>query len=49
MSALSWAQRRAGRELGSRSAVAESKQTCSAPTFSGFVIGLGLNWLFGLS
>ena len=27
MPVLSWAQRRAGRELGSRTAVADSKQT----------------------
>ena len=32
MPLLSGAQRRAGRELGSKSAVADSKQTCCAPT-----------------
>jgi divalent metal cation (Fe/Co/Zn/Cd) transporter len=50
MPALSYAQRRAGRELGSRSAVADSKQTLLCTYLSGVVlVGLGLNSLFGWS
>ena len=48
MPALSWAQRRAGRELGSRSAVADSKQTLLCTYLSAvLLVGLGLNWLYG--
>ncbi|AGZ40693.1 cation transporter [Actinoplanes friuliensis] len=48
MPALSYAQRRAGRELGSRSAVADSKQTLLCTYLSGVVlVGLGLNSIFG--
>lgn len=48
MPVLSLAQRRAGRELGSRSAVADSKQTLLCTYLSAvLLIGLGLNWLFG--
>jgi divalent metal cation (Fe/Co/Zn/Cd) transporter len=47
MPVLSLAQRRAGRELGSRSAVADSKQTLLCTYLSAvLLIGLGLNWLF---
>ncbi|WP_454790259.1 cation transporter [Mycolicibacterium lutetiense] len=50
MPALSWAQRRAGRELGSRSAVADSKQTLLCTYLSAVVLaGLVLNSLFGWS
>ena len=47
MPVLSWAQRRAGRELGSRSAVADSKQTLLCTYLSGvLLVGLVLNaWL----
>lgn len=47
MPLLSWAQRRAGRELGSASAVADSKQTLLCTYLSAaLLIGLGLNaWL----
>ncbi len=46
---LSWAQRRAGRELGSRSAVADSKQTLlctylSAVLLAGLVLNSTLGW-----
>lgn len=45
---LSWAQRRAGRELGSASAVADSHQTLLCTYLSAvLLIGLALNWLFG--
>lgn len=45
---LSWAQRRAGRELGSRSAVADSRQTLLCTYLSAvLLVGLGLNILFG--
>ncbi|MCG2621644.1 cation transporter [Arthrobacter sp. I2-34] len=49
MPALSWAQRRAGRELGSRSAVADSKQTLlcsylSAVLLMGLVLNSTLGW-----
>jgi divalent metal cation (Fe/Co/Zn/Cd) transporter len=45
---LSWAQRRAGRELGSASAVADSKQTLLCTYLSGALLaGLALNSLFG--
>jgi divalent metal cation (Fe/Co/Zn/Cd) transporter len=45
---LSYAQRRAGRELGSASAVADSKQTLLCTYLSGvLLIGLLLNSLFG--
>ena len=48
MPALSCGQRRAGRELGSRSAVADSKQTLLCTYLSGvLLVGLGLNWLWG--
>ena len=48
MPALSYAQRRAGRELGSRSAVADSKQTLLCTYLSAILlVGLGLNWLWG--
>lgn len=47
---LSYAQRRAGRELGSSSAVADSKQTLLCTYLSGvLLIGLALNSLFGWS
>ncbi|MCB0936222.1 MAG: cation transporter [Mycobacterium sp.] len=50
MPLLSWAQRRTGRELGSRSAVADSKQTLLCTYLSGvLLVGLGLNSLFGWS
>ena len=50
MPLLSWAQRRAGRELGSRSAVADSKQTLLCTYLSAVVlVGLLLNGLFGWS
>jgi len=49
MPLLSWAQRRAGRELGSRSAVADSKQTLlctylSAALLAGLVANAVLGW-----
>jgi len=48
MPLLSWAQRRAGRELGSRSAVADSKQTLLCAYLSAvLLVGLALNSLFG--
>jgi divalent metal cation (Fe/Co/Zn/Cd) transporter len=48
MPGLSYAQRRAGRELGSRTAVADSKQTLLCTYLSGvLLIGLGMNSLFG--
>lgn len=48
MPGLSYAQRRAGRELGSASAVADSKQTLLCAYLSGVVlVGLLLNTLFG--
>jgi divalent metal cation (Fe/Co/Zn/Cd) transporter len=48
MPVLSYAQRRAGRELGSASAVADSKQTLLCTYLSAvLLVGLGLNWLFG--
>ncbi|MDX1874100.1 cation transporter [Mycolicibacterium sp. 120266] len=48
MPVLSYAQRRAGRELGSRSAVADSKQTLLCTYLSGVVLaGLVLNSLLG--
>jgi divalent metal cation (Fe/Co/Zn/Cd) transporter len=47
---LSYAQRRAGRELGSASAVADSKQTLLCAYLSGvLLVGLVLNLLFGWS
>ncbi|KHJ71034.1 cation transporter [Rhodococcus sp. Chr-9] len=50
MPVLSWAQRRAGRELGSLSAVADSKQTLLCTYLSAvLLIGLLLNSLFGWS
>jgi divalent metal cation (Fe/Co/Zn/Cd) transporter len=50
MPVLSLAQRRAGRELGSASAVADSKQTLLCTYLSGvLLIGLLLNSLFGWS
>lgn len=50
MPGLSYAQRRAGRELGSASAVADSKQTLLCTYLSGvLLVGLVLNSLFGWS
>ncbi|HEU5475643.1 MAG TPA: cation transporter [Actinophytocola sp.] len=50
MPVLSAAQRRAGRELGSASAVADSKQTLLCTYLSAvLLVGLGLNSLFGWS
>jgi divalent metal cation (Fe/Co/Zn/Cd) transporter len=50
MPGLSYAQRRAGRELGSRSAVADSKQTMLCTYLSAvLLVGLGVNSLFGWS
>jgi divalent metal cation (Fe/Co/Zn/Cd) transporter len=50
MPLLSRAQRRAGRDLGSRSAVADSKQTLLCSYLSGvLLVGLLLNELFGWS
>ncbi|MFG6201410.1 cation transporter [Nonomuraea sp. JJY05] len=47
---LSYAQRRAGRELGSASAVADSKQTLLCTYLSAvLLVGLALNSLFGWS
>jgi divalent metal cation (Fe/Co/Zn/Cd) transporter len=48
MPALSWAQRRAGRELGSRTAVADSKQTLLCTYLSAvLLLGLLLNSTLG--
>jgi divalent metal cation (Fe/Co/Zn/Cd) transporter len=48
MPLLSYAQRRAGRALGSRSAVADSKQTLLCTYLSAvLLVGLGVNTLFG--
>ena len=50
MPVLSWAQRSAGRELGSRSAVADSKQTLLCTYLSAILLtGLLLNSLWGWS
>ncbi|MEU6077937.1 cation transporter [Micromonospora sp. NPDC047074] len=50
MPMLSYAQRRAGRELGSRSAVADSKQTLLCTYLSAvLLVGLAVNSLFGWS
>lgn len=50
MPALSYGQRRAGKELGSRSAVADSKQTLICSYLSGVLLaGLLLNGLLGWS
>lgn len=50
MPALSWAQRRAGQELGSSSAVADSKQTLLCTYLSAvLLVGLALNAMFGWS
>jgi len=50
MPVLSYAQRRAGTELGSASAVADSKQTLLCTYLSGvLLVGLLLNALFGWS
>ncbi|WP_194822319.1 cation transporter [Micromonospora sp. S-DT3-3-22] len=50
MPALSFAQRRAGRELGSRSAVADSRQTLLCTYLSAvLLVGLVVNSLFGWS
>jgi len=50
MPVLSYAQRRAGRELGSRSAVADSKQTLLCTYLSAvLLIGLLVNSVFGWS
>jgi divalent metal cation (Fe/Co/Zn/Cd) transporter len=50
MPLLSWAQRRTGRELGSRSAVADSQQTLLCAYLSAvLLVGLCLNSLFGWS
>jgi divalent metal cation (Fe/Co/Zn/Cd) transporter len=48
MPVVSYIQRRAGRELGSASAVADSKQTLLCTYLSGvLLVGLGLNAAFG--
>jgi divalent metal cation (Fe/Co/Zn/Cd) transporter len=48
MPALSYAQRRAGLELGSRTAVADSKQTLLCTQLSAvLLVGLALNSIFG--
>jgi divalent metal cation (Fe/Co/Zn/Cd) transporter len=48
MPGLSYAERRAGRELGSRSAVSDSKQTLLCTYLSGvLLVGLALNSLLG--
>ena len=50
MPLLSYGQRRTGRELGSRSAVADSKQTLLCPYLSAvLLVGLGLNSVLGWS
>jgi divalent metal cation (Fe/Co/Zn/Cd) transporter len=50
MPLLSYGQRRTGRELGSTSAVADSKQTLLCTYLSAvLLVGLGLNSLFGWS
>jgi divalent metal cation (Fe/Co/Zn/Cd) transporter len=50
MPLLSYGQRRTGRELGSRSAVADSKQTLLCTYLSAvLLVGLALNSLFGWS
>jgi divalent metal cation (Fe/Co/Zn/Cd) transporter len=50
MPLLSYGQRRTGRELGSSSAVADSKQTLLCTYLSAvLLVGLGLNSLFGWS
>lgn len=50
MPVISWAQRRAGRELGSRSAVADSKQTLICTYLSAvLLVGLLLNSTLGWS
>ena len=50
MPVLSYGQRRAGRELGSRSAVADSKQTLLCTYLSAvLLVGLGLNTAFDWS
>lgn len=50
MPVLSWAQRRTGRELGSASAVADSKQTLLCTYLSAvLLLGLVFNSAFGLS
>lgn len=50
MPVLSWAQRRAGRELGSASAVADSKQTLLCTYLSAILLaGLLVNSAFGWS
>ena len=50
MPAPSYGQRRAGRELGSRSAVADSRQTLLCSYLSAvLLLGLALNSLFGWS
>lgn len=48
MPVLSWFERRTGRELGSATAIADSKQTLLCAYLSGaLLLGLGLNALFG--
>ena len=50
MPALSYAQRRAGRELGSRTAVADSRQTLLCTYLSAVLLaGLGIHSLVGWS
>jgi divalent metal cation (Fe/Co/Zn/Cd) transporter len=50
MPGLSYAQRRAGRELNSRTAVADSRQTLLCTYLSAvLLVGLGLNMIFGWS
>lgn len=48
MPGLSWLERRTGRELGSASVVANSKQTLICSYLSGvLLVGLVLNWVVG--
>lgn len=49
MPALAWAKYSAGKELGSRSLVADSRQTviCSLLSIA-LVVGLGLNYVYGV-
>lgn len=50
MPVLSWFERRTGRELGSASAIADSKQTLLCSYLSAaLLVGLGLNLLLGWS
>jgi hypothetical protein len=47
MPLLSYGQRRTDRELGSSSAMADSKQTLLCTYLSAVLVGLALNSLFG--